>query len=76
MNYRLRKNRRILEELNPNGKARTTKSTLLKKGFDFNYVTSFYKTKAGKVYYFVYEQGYLELENDELALVVKLESLE
>jgi hypothetical protein len=62
--------------LNPNGKSRTTKTILLKKGFDFNYVTSYYTTKAGKTYYFVYDQGYLPLEKEEYALVVKLDSLE
>jgi hypothetical protein len=76
VNYRLRKNRRILSELNPKGKSRTTKTILLKKGFDFNYVTSYYTTKAGKTYYFVYDQGYLPLEKEEYALVVKLDSLE
>lgn len=76
VNYRLRKNRKILEELNPKGKSRTTREVLLKRGFDFRYITSYYTTKANKTYYFVYEQGYLELEKSEYALVVKLESIE
>ena len=76
INYRLRKNRKILEELNPKGKSRTTNRILLKRGFDFNYITSYYTTKANKTYYFVYEQGYLELENNEYALVVKLDAIE
>ena len=76
VNYKLRKNRKILEELNPKGKSKTTAKALLKRGFDFSYVTSYYTTKAGKTYYFVYEQGYLELDNNEYALVVKLDSIE
>jgi hypothetical protein len=76
VNYKLRKNRKILEELNPKGKSKTSRSALLKRGFDFSYVTSYYTTKANKTYYFVYEQGYLELDKDEFALVVKLESIE
>ncbi len=73
INNRLRKNYRILEELNPNNKSKTTKSTLLAKGFNFEYITSIYTTKKGTVYYFVYNQGYLPLENDYFALVKKLD---
>lgn len=71
INNRLRKNYRILEELNPDKKTTTSQSKLLGKGFDFNYFTSIYTTKAGKSYYFVYDQGYLPLENDYFALVKK-----
>lgn len=71
VNNRLRKNHRILEELNPGQKNTAPKSKLLAKGFDFNYFTSIYTTKAGKIYYFVYDQGYLPLENDYFALVKK-----
>lgn len=69
INNRLRKNYRILETLNPKDKTKTTRTKLLAKDFDFNYFTSIYTTKAGNVYYFVYDQGYLELENDFYALV-------
>lgn len=70
-NNRLRKNYRILEELNPEQKTKTSRAKLIEKGFDFNYFTSIYTTKAGKIYYFVYDQGYLLLENDYFALVRK-----
>ena len=69
VNNRLRKNWRILEELNPNGKSKTSRSKLIEKGFDFSYITSIYTTKAGTTYYFVYNQGYLPLENEYYALV-------
>jgi len=68
-NNRLRKNYRILEDLNPDQKTRTSRAKLIEKGFDFNYFTSIYTTKAGAIYYFVYDQGYLPLENDYYALV-------
>ncbi len=68
-NNTLRKNYRILESLNPEEKTKTTREKLLAKGFDFNFFTSIYTTKAGTVYYFVYDQGYLPLENDFYALV-------
>ena len=69
INNRLRKNWRILEALNPDQKTKTTRSKLIAKGFDFNFFTSIYTTKAGTVYYFIYDQGYLPLENEYYALV-------
>jgi hypothetical protein len=68
-NNRLRKNYRILETLNPEQKTRTSRAKLIEAGFDFNYFTSIYTTKVGTVYYFVYDQGYLPLENEYYALV-------
>ena len=70
INNRLRKNRRILKELNPGGKAKVKKQTLLARGFSFKYFTNIYKTKEGKIYYFCYEYGYLPLGNDFFALVI------
>ena len=49
--------------------ATVSKMMSIEKGFDFNYFTSIYTTKAGTVYYFVYNQGYLPLEGDYYALV-------
>jgi len=69
VNNLLRKNYRILLELNPTDKTKTTKAKLLAKGFNFEYFTSIYTTKTGTVYYFVYDQGYLPLESDYYALV-------
>ncbi len=68
-NNRLRKNYRILEGLNPEQKTKTSRAKLVEAGFDFNYFTSIYTTKAGTIYYFVYNQGYLPLEGDYYALV-------
>lgn len=68
-NNKLRKNWRILESLNPNQKTKTSKLKLINLGFDFKLFTTIYTTKAGKVYYFVYDQGYLPLEDDYIALV-------
>src|SRR5688572_15010095 len=69
VNNILRKNRRILAELNPEEKSKTHKDKLIQKGFDFNYYTNTYTTKKGTVYYFCYEHGYLPLENDFYFLV-------
>lgn len=69
----LRKNRKILEALNPEGKARVSKRDLDKKGFDFNYFTNIYTTKSGKIYHFCYEYGYIHTGSDWYTLVVKHE---
>jgi hypothetical protein len=71
VNNILRKNRKILEKLMTGEKTKTTKEKLLLNGFNFYYYTNIYKTQQGKQYYFVYELGYLELENEEYALVKK-----
>lgn len=72
VNNLLRKNYRILEGLNPDGKIRITKSKLSAKGFNFDYFTSIYTTKTGNTYYFIYDQGYLPLEGDFYALVKRI----
>ena len=69
VNSILRKNRKILQELNPKGKTKIHKNQLSKNGFDFNYHTNIYTTKTGNIYHFCYEQGYLKLEDSFYALV-------
>ena len=71
-NNALRKNRRILQELNPTGKVTVHKNKLLEKGFSFTYFTSIYTTKTGNNYYYCYEYGYMALEN-EFYLLIKNE---
>lgn len=73
INNILRKNRRILAKLNPSGKTKITRDKLLAQGFNFQYFTNQYKTKAGKVYHFCYEHGYLELDGNMIMLVVRQE---
>ncbi|MFN3967289.1 hypothetical protein [Flavobacterium sp.] len=70
-NNKLRKNYRILSELNVEGKTKTTKTKLLSKGFDFDYLTNILNTKTGNTYFFVYDQGYMPLEHDFYVLVKK-----
>lgn len=69
LNNRLRKNYRILEKSNAKDKTKIKKETLLKHGFNFKFFTGQYITKTGSVYYYVYNQGYLELDNDWYLLV-------
>ncbi|MFN6038341.1 MAG: hypothetical protein ACK452_07730 [Bacteroidota bacterium] len=69
INRILKKNRRILESLNPEGKAKSSRKKLSELGFNFSYFTNILKTQKGATYYFCYEYGYLELENDYFFLV-------
>lgn len=70
INNRLRKNYRILDSFSlVDGKTRTSKTRLLDKGFDFDYITNLYTTKKGTTYYFVYDLGYLPLDNDYYMIV-------
>ena len=67
----LRKNRRILERLNPKGKRTVDAITLAEEGFNFHYFTNIYKTQKGSVYYFCYDQGYTKIEGEQYILVQK-----
>lgn len=70
INNRLRKNYRVLDSFTlKDGKTRTTKTRLMDKGFDFDYITNLYTTKKGTTYYFVYDLGYLPLDNDYYMIV-------
>lgn len=71
----LRKNRRILEGLIPEGKetSKTRKDKLSSLGFNFQYYTNIYTTKKGVSYFFCYEFGYLPIENDYYFLVKRKE---
>jgi len=68
-NNRLRKNYKILSNLNTTGKTKITRSKLIQNNFDFNFFTSIYTTKTGNTYYYCYDQGYLALDNDFYLLI-------
>lgn len=71
INNILRKNRRILAALNPDGKKTVNGMTLAEEGFNFHYYTNIYTTKTGSQYFFCYEQGYLKKDGDTYMLVHK-----
>jgi hypothetical protein len=73
VNNILRKNRRILTSLNPRDKSKVHRDKLNEKGFNFNYHTNTYTTQKGATYFFCYEQGYLPLEDNYYALVLRKE---
>jgi predicted nucleic acid-binding Zn ribbon protein len=71
VNNKLRKNYRILTELNVEGKSKATRAKMLTKGFDFDFFTNILQTKTGNTYYFLYDQGYRSLDHDYYMLVKK-----
>ncbi len=74
INNALGKNRRILDGLLGTDEiARSTKEKLLQKGFLFKYFTHQYLNKKGQTYFFVYNMGYLPLDNDRFLIVKQKE---
>lgn len=75
VNAVLRKNRRILEEVIPEGAevARVTKARLTRKGFNFQHITGAYANKEGSIYYFCYEYGYMLLEKNWFYVIRRAE---
>lgn len=76
VNNVLKRNRRIMEELNPGGKTRTTMAKMVAKGFNAKFMTNKLDTQNGKTYIFCYEYGYLPLDNDEVLLVKREEKID
>ena len=73
INNHLRKNRRILKELNKTGKTKVKIENMRKKGFDFKYHTHILQTNKGSIYYFCYDMGYLLIDNEYALLVYDTE---
>lgn len=71
VNNILRKNRRILLDLNPTGKTKVRRDKLLAAGFSFDYFTNTYQTRSGQTYHYCYDQGYLILDEAYVLLIVK-----
>ncbi|MDC8104256.1 hypothetical protein ACNFU2_05215 [Chryseobacterium sp. PTM-20240506] len=70
INNKLRKNYRILTEINVEGKTKISRSKLDGLGFDFDYITNIKVYKNGSEYKFIYDYGYKLLE-DDFVLIVK-----
>lgn len=73
VNNLLRKNRRILESLVSGEKGSAKKDKLMALGFNFNYFTNTFTNKDGRTYYYCYDYGYYESNDNWYALVKKKE---
>lgn len=71
INNKLRKNYRILSELNPNARVTIKKTKLINKGFDFDLYTTQHRTKSGNLFNFVYNQGYFSPNQHQFILIKK-----
>ncbi len=71
INKALRKNRRILDSLNPGGKIKVSAARLKEKGFDFRYHTGISRGRDGGIYYYCYDQGYVPIEKNYFLLVLR-----
>ena len=69
VNRILRKNRQILEHLNPEGKVKISYSELIQAGYSLEYHTHTYLTQNGSFYYFCYDYGYIKIAPDRVLLV-------
>lgn len=77
LNSILRKNRRILETMLPEKEEikKIHRDKLILEGFNFKYHTHQYQTQKGAVYHFIYEYGFLGLENNWILIVKRQEQL-
>lgn len=78
INHRLRRNRRILENLLPAARdiARLRQQHLHSKGFAFHYFTHTRVNKKGNMYHFCYEYGWQILAGGMVLIVRKKERVE
>ena len=61
----LRLNRKILKKYNIGGKVTVRAEVLRELGFDSNFFTHYWKNVKGDVYLFVYEFGFLKIDENE-----------
>jgi hypothetical protein len=71
INERLRKNHRILCELNCEGITKTNRASLVIRGFDFNLITMIERSSNGDKYFYIYDQGYKLFDTEHYLLVKK-----
>ncbi|MBK9283144.1 MAG: hypothetical protein IPM51_02360 [Sphingobacteriaceae bacterium] len=70
VNNILRRNRRVLESTIKNeSKITVPKQKVVDKGFNFQYYTNQLTTRNNHVYHYVYEYGYMLLDNGMMLIV-------
>jgi predicted nucleic acid-binding Zn ribbon protein len=74
VNYILKKNRRILTQLQEEGQKQIPIDLLRGKGFDFNYFTSLYASSQG-INFFCYEHGFIQNNEENRIILVTREGL-
>lgn len=69
INYKLRKNRKILHDSFQSGNMIISYSQLSNKGFDYNYITNYQISDKGHTSYFCYDLGYIQYSDLEFRLL-------
>ena len=69
VNYKLRRNRKILLESFLSGNEIVSYYHLSNKGFDYNYITNYQVNEKGYTTYFCYDLGYMQYSNLKLRLL-------
>jgi len=59
----LKINRKLLKKYNKSGLSTIRRSELISQGFDPKFFTHYWKNQKGEVYLFVYEYGFLSIQN-------------
>ena len=65
----LRRNRRILAELNPGKPVKLHRDELIARGFNFTFHTHSFTVRDGTTHYFCFDQGYYACGKDYFTLV-------
>ncbi|TRX55513.1 hypothetical protein FNH22_17910 [Fulvivirga sp. M361] len=60
----LRRNRKILRQLSPMGKATVRKEVLDTLGYDYRFFTGIYRSRQGKYYYVCYDFAFSPINDD------------
>tara|TARA_R110000764_G_scaffold214974_1_gene301564 strand:+ start:434 stop:823 length:390 start_codon:yes stop_codon:yes gene_type:complete len=60
----LKVNRKILKSYNKSGFTTVRRNELIDRGFNPKFFTHYWKNQKGDVYLFVYEYGFLNIQND------------
>lgn len=73
----LKRNHRILRRFNHGqDNPKVSRQELIEAGFSFKFFTSIYKTQNGDIYHYVFEQGWLEISESKVLLVVNYDQTE
>jgi predicted nucleic acid-binding Zn ribbon protein len=67
----LRRNRRILSDMNNEGLKKVHQDALIAKGFHFDFHTNVFTTKDGQIQYYCYEQGYKKDDDEYYSLLMR-----
>lgn len=73
VNAQIRKNRRILKDLCPEGKSTVRRTVLEERGYDYRYFSGIFESKAGVTYYLCYDFGFAPIHDNgkEKVLIIQ-----